>query len=334
MFETLKNRTENIMSKVNENADKLEDTFEEVSKKVLEKAENVNNIINDVGEKTLKFNEHIREQVVDLGTNIYENVDTVNKVIEDTGEKTINLSGKIYNKMKNVDSETPPIVKPYLQIAGSREKKFTRKLKSKMSKIKKLINTFKKKMNKHKTVIHKQGGTIDKSKTLHELTNMNLQNENSYSLEHIPSTAPTPEVFVDNSNIHNSPLVSYPDAVISSTSPSNTMNVDSEIDAAAKALKEFRNMNQDEINTIRKKRKPSLRSLRSLKRENFNRPKLINGKRRKNHQAVSKPPKNEQGLFYCTKGCLKTFTHAPASIAHAKCCKFEPVLPSSLQKND
>lgn len=334
MLETLKNRTENIMSKVKENADKLENTFEEVSRKVSEKAENVNNIINDVGEKTLKLNEQIREQVVDLGTNIYDNVETVNKAIEDTGEKTIDLSGKIYNKVKDIDGETPQIVKPYLQIAGERKKKITRKLKSKMNKIKRLIKTFKKKMNEHKTVIHKQGGTIDKSKTLQELTNMDFHNENSHGLEHIPSTASTQEVFVDNSNIHNkihphynySPVVASPDAVLLSTSPATDMNVDLEIDAAAKALKEFRNMNQDEIDTIRKRKNPSIR------RANFNRPKNLNGIR-KNHRALTKPPKNAEGLFYCTKGCLKTFTHAPASIAHVKCCKFEPVT-SSLNKND
>ena len=43
---------------------------------------------------------------------------------------------------------------------------------------------------------------------------------------------------------------------------------------------------------------------------------------RKNHQAQSKPPMDADGNFPCARGCGRTFTHAPAAVAHTKACRY------------
>ena len=45
---------------------------------------------------------------------------------------------------------------------------------------------------------------------------------------------------------------------------------------------------------------------------------------RRNHQAMTKPPVDENGNYPCAKGCGRAFTHAPAAVAHTKACKFCP----------
>ena len=45
---------------------------------------------------------------------------------------------------------------------------------------------------------------------------------------------------------------------------------------------------------------------------------------RKNHQAQSKPPVDDDGNYPCAKGCGRVFTHAPAAVAHTKACRFCP----------
>ena len=52
-------------------------------------------------------------------------------------------------------------------------------------------------------------------------------------------------------------------------------------------------------------------------------PKVVAPSRfRKNHQAMTKPFQLPDGPFPCAKGCGRCFSHAPASVAHSKACKF------------